>query len=60
MWRRFPKRPSSSTINQLEDIVEDEVVARRVAHQLEGLSVVHGTLFFVDLLTAIRSDIQLD
>lgn len=36
-------------VNQLEDIVEDEVLALWVTSELEGLGVVHRALLFVDL-----------
>jgi hypothetical protein len=38
------------TVNELEDIVEDEVLARGVAGELEGLGVVHGALLLIDLI----------
>jgi len=36
------------TVNQLEDVVEDKVVAGRVTHQLESLGVILGALLLVD------------
>lgn len=40
---------SGSTKDQLEDVVEDEVLARGIPHELECLRVVHGALLLVDL-----------
>ena len=40
---------SNLTVNQLEDIVEDKVLATGVTGELESLCVVHGALFFIDL-----------
>ena len=40
---------SRLTVNQLEDVVEDEVLARTLAGQLEGLGVVHRTLLLINL-----------
>lgn len=37
------------TIDQLEDVVVDKVLARGVLKELEGLAVVHGALLLVDL-----------
>lgn len=47
----YPTSPSAahSSKYQLEDIVEDEVASLAVGEKLEGLAVVHRSLFFVDL-----------
>lgn len=37
-------------VNEFEDIVEDEVLVRGVVGELEGLGVVYGVLFFIDLI----------
>lgn len=37
------------TVHQLEEVVEDKVLAARVASQLECLAVVHRALLLVDL-----------
>lgn len=43
------QQPPLSTVDQPEDIVEDEVASRAVGQELEGLGVVHGPLLIVDL-----------
>jgi len=37
------------TIDELEDVVEDEEASATIGHKLEGLSVVHRSLFLIDL-----------
>lgn len=41
------------SVDELEDVIEDEVLARGIAGELEGLSVAHGTLLLVDLWVRI-------
>ena len=43
------------TVNKLEDVVEDEVLALGIASKLESLGVVHGALLLVNLFKEIVS-----
>jgi hypothetical protein len=36
------------SVNKLEDVVEDEVLARGISGELEGLGVAHGALLLID------------
>lgn len=40
---------TSLTEDELEDVIEDKVLALGIAGQLEGLAEVHGALLLVDL-----------
>lgn len=42
-------QPYSLTIDQSEDVVEDEVAPISIRHKLECLAVVHRPLLLVDL-----------
>lgn len=50
-----PRRPSKHlffyclTVDELEEIVEDKVLAARVAGKLERLGVAHGALLLINL-----------
>lgn len=47
--RKFPYSFHLSTVDQTEDVVEDEVASLAVGLELEGLRVIHGLLLLIDL-----------
>jgi hypothetical protein len=51
MYPTFVYRISSTrlSIHQFEEIVENEKAPSTIRHQLEGLAVIHGVWFVIDL-----------